>query len=158
MIKGFAQIPNSILWNPDLSFQAKGVWAYIKSKPPRYDFSAARMALETKESRKSILKALGELEKAKFLLRKKFPSGRVLHKVYPVAYTCPIAYEPPISFENCRELIFKSTKLNAEESSRSAQELIEQSIEAQIKRSDFALDSWIKHIQAAEATVPIRDS
>ena len=103
MIKGFAQVPNIVLWDSNLSLQAKGLWAYIKSKPPNWDFSCARIAQETKEGRKSILKAMKQLEEAGYLHRTKLPSGRVVHKIHPQVYKAPLSYEPPISFQDCRE-------------------------------------------------------
>ena len=155
MIKGFAQVPNNVLWDASLSFQAKGLWAYIKSKPPNWDFCAQRIALETKESRKSILKAMKELEEAGYLFRRKLPSGRVVHKVYPVVHKAPATYEPPIPFQECREAIQEATGMSSEASKKSAQELVDLCSQGQVKRSDFALRSWIQHEQAK---VPNGDS
>lgn len=148
MIKGFAQVPNNVLWDSSLSMQAKGLWAYIKSKPPNWDFCASRIAQESKEGRKSILKAMKELEEAGYLFRRKLPSGRVVHKVYPKVHKAPESYEPPIPFEECREAIQQATGMSAAQSKASAQELVNLCSEAQVKRSDFALRSWIYHEEA----------
>lgn len=144
-VRGFAQIPNNILWDSQLSLQAKGLWAYIKSKPPNWDFSCARIAQETKEGRKSILKAMKELEQAGYLHRTKLPSGRVVHKIHPQIYKAPLSYEPPISFQDCREAIQSSTGMSDKEAKQSTQQLVSLCQEAQIKRSHTALKSWIHH-------------
>ena len=155
MIKGFAQVPNNMLWDDKLSFKAKGLWAYIKSKPPNWDFSASRIALETKESRKSILSGLKELETVGYLFRTKLPSGRVIHKIYPAIHQAPMAYEPPIPFHECREQIQKETGMQGKLANDSAQELVDLCSSGQVKRSSEALRKWIYH---EKAKVPKGDS
>lgn len=59
--------PNHILNNKDLSFKAKGLWAYINSKPEGWDFSVDRIALATKEGVKSVRSGLAELREAGLL-------------------------------------------------------------------------------------------
>lgn len=145
MRQGFAQVPNNVLWNPELSMKAKGLWAYVKSKPPHWDFAAERIAKETKESRKSILSGLKELEAAGYLKRIKLPSGRVTHKVYPQVYKAPDSYEPPISMETCVRDIRSLTHMDKNQAIQSAQEFAETCVEAEIKRSSHALRSWIQH-------------
>lgn len=41
---GFAQIKNEILEDKNLSWKAKGIYAYMFSKPNDWDFSEARIA------------------------------------------------------------------------------------------------------------------
>ena len=155
VIKGFTQVPNNVLWDSNLSFQAKGLWAYINSKPPNWDFSANRMSNETKEGRKSVLKGLKELEEAGYLFRRKLPSGRVVYKIHPVMYKMPDNYEPPVPFNECREQIQLATGMTSKEAQISAQGLVEQCSQAQIKRSEKALKAWIIH---EKAKVPNGDS
>jgi len=113
------------------------------------------MAEETKEGRKSILKGLKELEEAGYLFRRKLPSGRVVYKVYPVVYQAPDTYEPPIPFNECREQIQAATGMTSQQAQLSAQDLVNQCTEAQVKRSEAALRSWIIH---EKAKVPNGDS
>lgn len=145
MRQGFAQVPNNVLWDPELSMKAKGLWAYIKSKPPYWDFAAERIARETKESRKSILAGLKELEAAGYLKRTKLPSGRVTHKIYPQVHKFPDAYEPPIPMETCVKEIQNITQMDKAQAIQSAQDFAKTCVEAEIKRSSHALRSWIQH-------------
>lgn len=73
----YAQIPNDLLSDKTLSFSAKGLWAYIQSKPNDYDFSSTRIIEETKEGIKSVQSCLRELENAGYLVRHRHDTGRV---------------------------------------------------------------------------------
>jgi hypothetical protein len=73
----FTQVPNELLYNPDISFKAKGLWAYMSAKPNGWNFSADRIAKETKEERKSILAGLRELLEAGYLTAKRNGTGRM---------------------------------------------------------------------------------
>jgi len=74
---GFAQIKNEVLTDANLSLKAKGLFAYLYSKPNDWDFSGDRMADENLDGRKSIYSALKELEQSGYLTRTKKPDGRV---------------------------------------------------------------------------------
>ena len=73
----FTMVANEVLKNPKLSFKAKGLYAYLFSKPDTWDFSSSRMVLETKDSREAIMGMLRELESAGYLMRKRLSTGRV---------------------------------------------------------------------------------
>lgn len=57
----YSQIANSILNDRELSLKAKGLYAFMYSKPDDWNFTASSMAAQLKESRKTILKLLQEL-------------------------------------------------------------------------------------------------
>lgn len=58
--------------NSDLiSLKAKGLFAYIQSKPDGWDFSAERIANHIKEGLQSVSSALKELEQTGYLIRQK---------------------------------------------------------------------------------------
>lgn len=65
----YATIPVDILNDQSISLKAKGLYAYIQSKPDGWAFSAERISSQTKEGRDSIRVALVELENAKLLQR-----------------------------------------------------------------------------------------
>lgn len=58
----YSQIANSILNDRELSLKAKGLYAFMYSKPDDWNFTASSMAAQLKESRKTILKMLKELK------------------------------------------------------------------------------------------------
>jgi len=73
----FTMVANEVLYNKNLSFKTKGLYAYLFSKPDTWDFSSSRMVLETKDSRDSIMVMLRELEEAGYLMRKRLSTGKV---------------------------------------------------------------------------------
>lgn len=70
--KRYATIPNNILNCKDISFRAKGIWAYIYSKPDGWNFSAKKIALQSKEGVDAVRNAIKELENQHLLKRTKF--------------------------------------------------------------------------------------
>lgn len=73
----FAQVPNELLCDKNISLKAKGLWAYIQSKPNDYDFSSERIVEETKEEVRGIQNTLKELEEAGYLKRDRQQNGKV---------------------------------------------------------------------------------
>jgi len=67
----FTIVPNDLLNSPDISLKAKGLWAFIKSKPDGWDFSANRIADQTRDGVDSVKSGLQELEAANYLRRAK---------------------------------------------------------------------------------------
>ncbi len=61
----------------DISFKAKGVYAYLFSKPDGWDFASERIQKDSTDGRKAILAGLKELEDAGYLERKKLQSGKI---------------------------------------------------------------------------------
>ncbi len=77
----FTQVANGMLHDSKLTLTAKGLYAYLYSKPEGWDFSANRIAKESNNGRDSIRNALNELVDTGYLLRQKQSSGRILYKV-----------------------------------------------------------------------------
>ncbi len=78
----FAQIANSILNDPLLSLKGKGLYAYLYSKPDKWDFSSRRIIRDHTDGRDSILSGLQELESRGYLRRKKLKNGRVDYAIF----------------------------------------------------------------------------
>ena len=84
----------SPIWGDErLSAKAKGIWAYMKSKPYGWDFCASRMMAEFKDGRNAILGAMKELEACGYMKKTKLGSGRVS---YYLADNPWIGVEPEI--------------------------------------------------------------
>lgn len=75
----FTQVANEILVDPDVSLAAKGMFAYLFSKPSDWQFSSDRILLEHKDGKRAVLSALKELEEAGYLTRQRLGNGRVLY-------------------------------------------------------------------------------
>ena len=93
----FTQVPNELLYNPDISFKAKGLWAYMSAKPEGWQFSADRIAEETKEERKAILAGLKELSEWGYITAKKLGTGRVEYTLHWEVAIKPTAKSEPKS-------------------------------------------------------------
>ncbi len=74
---GFTQVGNRALQDKNLSLKAKGLYAYLYSKPVKWEFSGDRMIEEMKDKRFSVYATLKELEKAGYLKRVRFSNGKV---------------------------------------------------------------------------------
>lgn len=80
----FTMVANGVLNDPNLSFNAKGLYAYLYSKPEGWYFSTIRMEQDSTDGRRHIRKGLKELEDVGYLFRQKQADGRVLYKIiYP---------------------------------------------------------------------------
>lgn len=75
----FGWVPNNIIYDPNLSLKAKGLWLYMHAKPGDWHFAADRIAKETLDGRESIQAGLRELVEAGYLLAKKQGNGRFLY-------------------------------------------------------------------------------
>lgn len=84
--KGFVQIPNSILSNPNISLKAKTVLAIMLSLPDNWDFSIEGISGKCKESKDCIAKAINELIDAGYVIRTKTrgADGRITKWEYEV--------------------------------------------------------------------------
>lgn len=102
----FTMVANDVLSNPKLSWQAKGLYAYLYSKPEDWNFSVFRIVKETDNGKAATLAAIQELEDIKLLRRVKHANGRTTYWVtYP-----PNNFEP--STENRNEGIEKPSTEN----------------------------------------------
>ncbi len=78
----FTQVANGVLTSKKLSAKAKGLYAYLYSKPDGWDFAVERICLEMSDGKASINEGLRELEKHGFLTRKRQSDGRVVYLVH----------------------------------------------------------------------------
>lgn len=77
----FVQIANEVLYRTDISFKAKGLFAYLFSKPEGWEFAGDRIVRETKDGRKIVFAALKELEEAGLLKRTRQPDGKMQYRL-----------------------------------------------------------------------------
>lgn len=78
----FTVVANAVLRSKTLSLKAKGLYAYLYSKPDDYDFAAARIALENTDGRDSVLAGLTELLDSGFVTKRKLGSGRIDYTIW----------------------------------------------------------------------------
>jgi hypothetical protein len=82
------------IWrDSSVSMKAKGLFAYMKTKPPQWDFSCKRISAEMRDSIDAVQTAMRELESFGYLNRIKLGSGRLIHILSASPY---IGIEPQI--------------------------------------------------------------
>lgn len=75
----FGWEPNTIIFAPNLSLKAKGLWLYMNAKPEGWYFASERIAEECSDGITSIRATLKELVNAGLLTWKKQGDGRVVY-------------------------------------------------------------------------------
>lgn len=86
----FWVIPNSLLNDPNISFKAKWIYAYIQSKPDDWNFSTERIANDATEWRDAVRTWIQELEKAGYLRRSQIKDERWLFEMQYELFDEPI--------------------------------------------------------------------
>jgi len=71
----FSQIANIVLNDPDLSFKAKGIYAYMISKPDNWNFTIRSMAAQVKDGVASIQGGIKELKDSGWVKYIKYKNG-----------------------------------------------------------------------------------
>jgi hypothetical protein len=89
----FGAVPNDLLNNPDISFKAKGLYAYLNSKPDDWDFSVERISTQVKEGIDSVRAGIHELEKFNYLKRIKRQNEKGFWEVDYMLFECPLEAE-----------------------------------------------------------------
>ena len=86
----YGTIPNDLLNSIHISFKAKGMYAYIQSKPDNWEFSAERISKHVKEGLPSVISALKELENFGYLARNRYQNNKGFWVVDYLLYEIPI--------------------------------------------------------------------
>jgi len=113
----FGIVPNDLLNSSNISFKAKGLYAFIQSKPDAWDFSAERISNQVKEGLPSIISGLKELESNGYLQRKKY-QNKLGH--FEIEY---ILYENPFVENLYTGNPFVENPLNGKPSNNSKKDL-----------------------------------
>jgi hypothetical protein len=77
----FTQVANEVLNDKKISWKAKGLFAYLYSKPQGWNFAGERIVADGTDKKAAVFSGLKELEEAGYLDRKKLKSGRVEYLV-----------------------------------------------------------------------------
>lgn len=73
----FTQVKNNVLKDNKLSWKAKGLFAYLYSKPEDWDFAIKRIAKDSNEGEWTVRTGLKELEERGYLVRQRQSTGRI---------------------------------------------------------------------------------
>lgn len=96
----FGAAPNELLNNPDISFKAKGLYAYLNSKPDNWDFSVESIAAQVKEGIDSVRGGIHELEKSGYLKRIKYQNEKGYWEIDYMLFESPVQDEAYLGKSN----------------------------------------------------------
>jgi hypothetical protein len=134
----FTQVANSILADKKISWKAKGIWAYLYSKPNDWDFHGDRIVDDGLDGRHLVYSALRELESKGYLTRKKQSDGRIDYI---------IRYEPIDGFQQLgKKPVAENRKVQKPQSAEISN----------ISNIDISLDTVLNNIEKKE-TLPFDD-
>jgi len=94
ILNKYATVPNELLNDSVISLKAKGMYAYIQSKPENWDFSAERISKQLKEGLPSVKSALQELELNGYLVRRRFQNNKGFWEVEYILNENPTIQNP----------------------------------------------------------------
>ena len=89
----FGAVPNDLLNDPEISFKAKGLYAYLNSKPDNWDFSVEGIASQVKDGVDSVRTGIHELEKSGYLKRVKHQNEKGFWEVDYMLFEEPVDEE-----------------------------------------------------------------
>ncbi len=96
----FGAVPNELLNNPDISFKAKGLFAYLNSKPDNWDFSVEGIASQVKEGIDSVRAGIHELESFGYLKRIKHQNEKGFWEIDYMLFEYPMKEESSLGKSN----------------------------------------------------------
>lgn len=103
--RGWTSIPNETLEDRRLSWRARGILAYLLSRPPGWETDSERLAAIAKEGRDAVRTALNELEATRYLFRVKIQGKGGLWATEYVLYDRPLpagtapGWAPPLDVD-----------------------------------------------------------
>lgn len=100
--KNYVVISKIVLEDQDLSFKAKGLWAYCMSRPDNWEFHVSHLATVSKDKEDSVYSAIKELEKAGYVRKiqknEKGKFGPVDYEISEIKIILPLRDFPDAGF------------------------------------------------------------
>lgn len=136
----FGAVPNDLLNNPDISFKAKGLYAYLNSKPDNWDFSVERIASQVKEGVESVRVGIQELEKFGYLKRVRYQNEKGFWEVDYMLFEVPTEEKSSLGKSEAGKLPKQYKKDNNKKDNTKKEER-----EVDFKGLNEAVQTWIKY-------------
>lgn len=88
--RGWTTVPNAALEDERLSYRARGVLAYLLSRPDGWETDSEKIARAGKEGREAIRTALRELDDCGYLVRRRKQDQRGRWGTLTLLYDTPV--------------------------------------------------------------------
>jgi len=146
----FGAVPNELLNNPDISFKAKGLYAYLNSKPDNWDFSVEGIAAQVKEGIDSVRAGIHELEKFGYLKRVKYQNEKGFWEIDYMLFEDPTEEESYLGKSNEGEHPKQYKKEDTKKEYTKKEEIPPLSPQGETEGVDFrglkdAVQLWLKY-------------
>jgi len=146
----FGAVPNELLNNPDISFKAKGLYAYLNSKPDNWDFSVEGIAAQVKEGIDSVRAGIHELEKFGYLKRVKYQNEKGFWEIDYMLFEDPTEEESYLGKSNEGEHPKQYKKEDTKKEYTKKEEIPPSSPQGETEGVDFrglkdAVQLWLKY-------------
>jgi hypothetical protein len=136
----FGAVPNDLLNNPEISFKAKGLYAYLNSKPDNWDFSVERIASQVKEGVESVRVGIQELEKFGYLKRIRYQNEKGFWEIDYMLFEVPTEEESSLGKTEAGKLPKQYNKENNKKDNTKKEEK-----EVDFKGLNEAVQVWLEY-------------
>lgn len=92
----FTILDNAVIRNPDLSFKARGILAYLLSLPDGWRIDRDQLARQSTDGQTSIRSGLAELEQARYIRRVKRQDNAGRWSTLTIVYDTPQPVDNPV--------------------------------------------------------------
>jgi hypothetical protein len=141
----FGAVPNDLLNNPDISFKAKGLYAYLNSKPDNWDFSVEGISAQVKEGIDSVRAGIHELEKFNYLKRIKHQNEKGFWEVDYMLFESPMEVESYLGKSNEGKHPKQYKKENTKKYNNPSLSPLEENEELDFMGLKEAVELWLKY-------------
>jgi len=142
----FATVPNLLLNDNLITLKAKGLYAYIQSKPDNWEFSAERISRQLREGLPSVKSALQELEVNGYLNRRRYQNNKGFWEVEYILFDNPTIENPMaenlLSGNPTQENPIVGKPSNNTNKEFSNKESIKESIERKVSKFSESLEEY----------------
>ena len=136
----FGAVPNDLLNNPEISFKAKGLYAYLNSKPDNWDFSVERIASQVKEGVESVRVGIQELEKFGYLKRIRYQNEKGFWEIDYMLFEVPTEEESSLGKSEAGKPPKQYNKENNKKDNTKKEEK-----EVDFKGLNEAVQTWLEY-------------
>lgn len=157
---GYTQVLNEVIYNKTISLRAKGLYAYLFSKPDEWQFHWEVMATEIQETKGQMYPAIKELIEAGYIMRKQAKSengvfGGIIYEFLEPCAVSPCAEKTvygKTSIHNNTDILSNTDNKKKEIYKESFEKFWKEFPKERIGNKDKAYSAWKRAIKEKRTT------